>query len=241
MCGIFGFIASGDKGPNMLALRSIAWHQASRGEDAFGLAWIDPETGNLETYKRAGSIRRRLDVLELVRGSSMVVGHCRFATSGDRDDPNEAHPFRAGSGVYVHNGKILNAPDLIERHGLEVETGCDSEVIGRLYERSRSQGVLERLVRAVNLCSPNALALVGLWAGASPKMVMMRREGRPLWAGNDKRGNYLGSLPTYLPGRHIEFKANLAYSFGPKGVRNAVREGKSGPPEPAGYLPFYGR
>ena len=53
MCGIFGFISSEGKGPEVARLRRLALITQSRGDHAFGLAWLD-EDGSIQTFKRPG-------------------------------------------------------------------------------------------------------------------------------------------------------------------------------------------
>ena len=41
MCGIFGFITKDGNGPDLARLRRIAAETQTRGNHAFGLAWLD--------------------------------------------------------------------------------------------------------------------------------------------------------------------------------------------------------
>ena len=57
MCGIFGFITSEGKGPEVARLRRIALVTQSRGDHAFSLAWLD-EDGSIRTMVMPRSFRR---------------------------------------------------------------------------------------------------------------------------------------------------------------------------------------
>ena len=134
MCGIFGFISSEGHGPEMSRLRRLALVTQSRGDHAFGLAWLD-EDGSIQTFKRPGPAKAYLDELDRCRHAVVVVGHCRFATHGSPLDNRNNHPHAAGAGFIVHNGVILNHQQLVNRYGLDQQSQCDSEVLGLLMAR----------------------------------------------------------------------------------------------------------
>ena len=68
MCGIFGFVTSGGQGPDISRLRRIAVITQTRGDHAFGLAWLDAD-GDIDTFKRPGPAKSHLDELEIGRAS----------------------------------------------------------------------------------------------------------------------------------------------------------------------------
>ena len=74
MCGIFGFITSEGRGPEISRLRRLALITQSRGDHAFGLAWLD-EGGSIQTFKRPGPAQAHLDALDRCRHAVVVVGH----------------------------------------------------------------------------------------------------------------------------------------------------------------------
>ena len=196
MCGIFGFLSTDGRGPDLARLRRIAAETETRGRHAFGLAWVDAE-GVLRTFKRPGAATDALGDLDACRGAIAVVGHCRFATHGDRQDNRNNHPHAAGRGWLVHNGVVRNYRELVRRYGLRPKTDCDSEVLGLLMMR-RAGPLVERAAWAVAQ-TEGPLALLGLWR--SPVRLVVVRRGNPLCFSETPGGFYFASLPAGLPGK----------------------------------------
>ena len=196
MCGIFGFITSEGKGPEVARLRRIALVTQNRGDHAFGLAWLD-ENGRLRTFKRPGPAKAWLDELDRCRNAVVVVGHCRFATHGSPLDNRNNHPHDAGAGFLVHNGVIHNHQQLVNRYGLDQQSQCDSEALGLLMARCAGS-IVQRSAWAANQVQGD-LAMLGVWR--APARLLLTRRGRPLHFGQGREGFYFGSLPDGLPGK----------------------------------------
>jgi glucosamine 6-phosphate synthetase-like amidotransferase/phosphosugar isomerase protein len=196
MCGIFGFITSEGKGPEIARLRRLALITQSRGDHAFGMAWLD-EDGRLQTFKRPGPAKAYLDELDRCRHAVVVVGHCRFATHGSPLDNRNNHPHAAGAGFLVHNGVIHNHQQLIDHHGLDQQSQCDSEALGLLMARCAGS-IVQRSAWAANQVEGD-LAMLGVWR--APARILLTRRGRPLCFGQGRDGFYFGSLPDGLPGK----------------------------------------
>jgi amidophosphoribosyltransferase len=196
MCGIFGFITSEGEGPEIARLRRIALVTQSRGEHAFGLAWLDQD-GSMHTFKQPGPARSHLDELARCRNAVVLVGHCRFATHGSPADNRNNHPHVAGAGFFVHNGVIYNHRQLLQQYKLAPQTQCDSEVLGLLMARCAGT-IVQRSAWAANQVQGD-LAMLGVWRG--PARILVCRRGRPLHYGQGRDGYYFGSLPGGLPGR----------------------------------------
>jgi glucosamine 6-phosphate synthetase-like amidotransferase/phosphosugar isomerase protein len=196
MCGIFGFITSEGRGPEIARLRRIALVTQSRGDHAFGLAWLDGD-GRLQTFKRPGPAKAYLDELDRCRNAVVVVGHCRFATHGSPLDNRNNHPHAAGAGFIVHNGVIHNHQQLVRRYRLDQRSQCDSEVLGLLMARCAGS-IVQRSAWAANQVQGD-LAMLGVWR--SPARILVTRRGRPLCFGHGRDGYYFGSLPDGLPGQ----------------------------------------
>jgi len=196
MCGIFGFITSEGRGPDVARLRQLALITQSRGAHAFGLAWLD-EDGDIQMFKRPGPAATHLDELDRCRSAVVVVGHCRFATHGSPADNRNNHPHAAGSGFLVHNGVIYNHRQLARRYGLDLQSQCDSEVFGLLMARSPGS-IVKRSAWAANQAQGD-LAILGVWR--APARILVSRRGRPLHFGQGRGGFYFASLPHGLPGQ----------------------------------------
>lgn len=194
MCGVFGFITHEDHGPDVHRLRRLAAITQSRGEDAFGLAWIDRE-GRMHTFKRPGPATDHLEALDACRHARAVIGHCRYATHGSPADNRNNHPHAAGRGFIVHNGVVHNAQDLLRRHGLRPTSQCDSEVLALLIARAGGQ-IVRRAARAAN-DALGEMAILGLWT--NPVRLLICRRGKPLHYGLAPEGYYFASLEQGLP------------------------------------------
>ncbi|MFA5262219.1 MAG: hypothetical protein WC378_00225 [Opitutaceae bacterium] len=195
MCGIFGFITKNGRGPNIDRLKRIALETETRGRHAFGLAWVD-QSWAIHTYKQAGPASANLEALEACRDALAVIGHCRWATHGDPEDNCNNHPHPAGSGWIVHNGVVSNYRELSRRYRLRPKSECDSEILGLMIARFPGEIGMRSAMAAEQATAP--LAMLGLWR--KPVRLMIARKGNPLCFGESKRGFYLASLPSGLPG-----------------------------------------
>jgi glucosamine 6-phosphate synthetase-like amidotransferase/phosphosugar isomerase protein len=229
MCGVIGWVAKGDAGPDLGVLRDLLLTTQRRGRHAFGMAWVDGR-GRLKMLKVPGPAGDHLGLLRLVRDARMLIGHCRYATQGSPAEAANNHPHPADGGWFVHNGKVLNYGDLILRPGVFPSSDCDSEVIGGLIEE-RAGPILDRCRRAVNLLEASPLVLLGLWN--RPDRLVVVRRGHPLHAGGAKGGSYLASLPEGLPGQVVAFPDNHAFTITARGTvaKGTVR------PNPAQVAP----
>ncbi len=196
MCGIFGFVTRQGEGPEIARLRRLALVTQTRGEHAFGLAWLNAE-GRIETFKRPGPAQAHIEELDRCRDALIVIGHCRYATHGSPADNRNNHPHPVGTGQFVHNGVVHNHEDLIERYGLRPKTQCDSEVLGLLMNRCPGTAN-ERAAWAANQALGD-LAMLAVWR--KPARLLVARRGRPLHFGQGRDGYYFASLPDGLPGR----------------------------------------
>jgi glucosamine 6-phosphate synthetase-like amidotransferase/phosphosugar isomerase protein len=196
MCGVFGFITTDGKGPDIERLRRLALVTQTRGRHAFGLAWIDGG-GEIRTFRQPGPAEAFLDELASCRASVAMIGHCRLATHGAPEDNRNNHPHAAGGGQLVHNGMVANYRQLARQHRLDLRTECDSEVLALMMARCGG-AIIRRAAWAANQAE-GELALLGLWR--SPARLMVARRGRPLHFGRAAEGFYFASLPNGLPGR----------------------------------------
>ena len=154
MCGIFGFVAK-ETGPlNMKVIERVAKVTERRGKHAWGLAWVDSK-GRLKMFKQTGRISCSLGLLSMARDAQMLIGHCRYATNGDRDNNLNNRPHPVDGGWLVHNGMIHQYQQLIRKHNLHPVTDCDSEVLGLLYEQQEGP-TLDRAMKVLNLAKGNA-------------------------------------------------------------------------------------
>lgn len=117
MCGIFG--AFGDYSPKLV--RGLALRNERRGRDSYGFY-----TGK-GVMKAPCSIRYALKESLLNQKHRFILGHTRQATRGTISYRN-AHPFRYGDIIGMHNGIVNNFDELKAKYGQD-QMEVDSEII----------------------------------------------------------------------------------------------------------------
>ena len=120
MCGIFGaqWINATPSGRE-LAQRSIilailAQAMATRGRQSWGFMCLRSDNGQAVHRKGVGPIT--VQDLSPYAGPKSVCGHTRFATTGEVSVEN-AHPFRIGKIMGLHNGTLSGHESLNRKYG----------------------------------------------------------------------------------------------------------------------------
>lgn len=121
MCGIFGFAGNPDK-YSPAKIKILGLYNESRGGHATGI-WTK-ETG---IRKKAVTTHNFFAGRMLPNKTSMLIGHTRYATVGNRDADANAHPFQYGDVIGAHNGCIYGWHSLASSLG--ITPNVDSEVI----------------------------------------------------------------------------------------------------------------
>jgi glucosamine--fructose-6-phosphate aminotransferase (isomerizing) len=139
MCGIIGFLGTGDGIENVLdGLTSLEY----RGYDSAGVAYLSTNnTPVLKTIRAVGHMESLIKAVSLAsppKNVQIAIGHTRWATHGAVTE-NNAHPHTSKSGniAVVHNGIIENYREIIDflrGRGFEMRTQTDTEVIPNLIE-----------------------------------------------------------------------------------------------------------
>ena len=200
MCGIVGFLGSGQVAPAILdCLRSLEY----RGYDSTGMATV--EDGRIFCRKGVGGVEtvngeHRLDELP----GRLGIGHVRWATHGKVCELN-AHPHLdcKSEVAVVHNGIIDNYQSLRRRlearHHFASET--DTEVVCHLIEECFVEGasLQEAMLRATSQLE-GSYALVAVSVRDPDKMVAARKES-PLVVGTGAQGYFVASDIISLLGR----------------------------------------
>ncbi|KIU03966.1 glutamine--fructose-6-phosphate transaminase (isomerizing) [Frigoribacterium sp. MEB024] len=196
MCGIVGYVGTGDKSIEVLlgGLKRLEY----RGYDSAGVAVIDA-AGDLGTRKKAGKLQMLVDDLEAtpLTDGTTGIGHTRWATHGGPTDAN-AHPHLADDGklALIHNGIIENFSELkaeLLAEGVEFLSETDSEVAAHLVARAyRASGDLTEALRAVVNTLDGAFTLLVVHAD-QPGVVVGARRNSPLVIGLGDGENFLGS------------------------------------------------
>lgn len=197
MCGIVGYIGSGDTQEILLSgLKKLEY----RGYDSAGIA-VFTEHG-LEVQKAKGRIANleaKLDGAPLHGNAG--IGHTRWATHGKPSDVN-SHPHTDNSQQFsvVHNGIIENYLDLkneliAKGHVFVSET--DTEVVSHLVADEYKGNLVEAVQRAAKRMR-GAFAL-GVLTSHEPNKLVAVRYASPLIIGIGQGENFIGSdIPAIL-------------------------------------------
>lgn len=136
MCGIVGCIGEKQNAVDvvMAGLETLEY----RGYDSAGIAYADRD-GTLAVHKQVGRVSTLAgDLVEGLPGSTMAIGHTRWATHGSPTLAN-AHPHfnQAKTIAVVHNGIIENYEELhqkLKKQGYAFVSETDTEVIPHLLD-----------------------------------------------------------------------------------------------------------
>ena len=213
MCGIVGYIGSGDAVEFLVSgLRRLEY----RGYDSAGVATLQPN-GDVTVVKTVGRIDCLSDKLEEDPAfGSLGIGHTRWATHGAATWGN-AHPHASQDGavILVHNGVIENFQVLRERleeKGYAFSSETDTEVIAQLFadtlkdlepvEDIEATGY-QPLVDALRMTLAQLEGTFGLaiLLRDYPKVLLAARRGSPLIVGVGQDAHYIASDTSPLVGR----------------------------------------
>lgn len=111
----------------------------TRGGDATGAGWIDPD-GSVYVAKEPTVAADFASYRYRYLASRTVILHTRRATQGSPTRTENNHPISLGGILGVHNGVIWNDSQIARRYDLKLTAEVDSEVIFHLV---RDRGVAE--------------------------------------------------------------------------------------------------
>jgi glucosamine--fructose-6-phosphate aminotransferase (isomerizing) len=211
MCGIVGYIGSGEASPFLLqGLRRLEY----RGYDSAGIATL--YQGQFHLAKTVGRIEKLAEKMDHAPlPGSLGIGHTRWATHGPPTVEN-AHPHYGGEGVIslAHNGVIENYRTLKDR--LEAEGYCfvsqtDTEVIAHLIDSCLrcilatkkttivSDDVIVEVMNEALECLRGTYGLVVVFR-ERPDTIVAARQGSPLVVGIAEKEHFIASDASALAG-----------------------------------------
>ena len=207
MCGIVGMIGptKEDRWSETYRILSHLLVTAEiRGRDATGFV---ARTSSFENRGRSKTItaKQAIPATKFVethstwhflrhRRCSMVLGHVRLATHGSPANPRNNHPHVAGHLSLVHNGILPSHIELVDRYCLRTESECDSEVLLRIVERSKTVPI------GLSLCLLERPGAIAVYDEKHDCLWLAHDDSRPLWVcrmQNDRR-LFIGSTSGIL-------------------------------------------
>lgn len=171
MCGIVG-VAGDITAKEKKIFTELLIIDSLRGIDSTGMISVGSDLETVKYYKDIGDpfqfiYDERFD--DAMKGQPKVlIGHNRFATSGNPNSSKNAHPFDFDNVIGVHNGTLKGQHRLPDFRKFEV----DSE---NIYHSFNKDGV-EKTVPKLE----GAYALVW-WDKVNKNLNILRNEQRPLF------------------------------------------------------------
>lgn len=157
-----------------------------RGHHATGIAAVDLNCGYqlLKRPMEAVSFTALAEYRDLMNSlkpnTTLLMGHTRFATVGDVEKVENAHPIRSGTCLGTVNGTIFNADELFKKFKLMRFAEVDSELIVRLACQCAPKGNIDinKLLGCIRHCRGQLTAV--LTSYIVPEQVIILKGNRPL-------------------------------------------------------------
>lgn len=212
MCGIVGYVGSGDAVEVILeGLSKLEY----RGYDSSGIAVV--EKGQIYIEKKVGKLNALSDYLkEHPLKGTVGIGHTRWATHGAPSDIN-AHPHYSSdkSVAVIHNGIIENYIQLkkkLEGKGYEFISQTDTEVVAHLFHFLYDGDMVSTLRKLLKEIT-GSYALVIIHKD-HPDQILCARKDSPLVIGIGENQNFIASdVPALLKyTKNVYFLENGDYA-----------------------------
>jgi glucosamine--fructose-6-phosphate aminotransferase (isomerizing) len=193
MCGIVGYIGNKNCIPILInGLKRLEY----RGYDSAGIAVIADSGSYL--VKNKGKVSLLEEKVEYLNGGSTLgIGHTRWATHGIPNEVN-AHPhFNNDKNLFViHNGIIENYQVLranLKKLGYQFITETDSEVLPHLIDSFLKKGF--SLFKSVRMALTEVEGTYGIAViyQNEPDKIIAARKGSPLVLGIGENENLVAS------------------------------------------------
>ena len=114
--------------------------------------------------------------------ANIVLGHCRFSTSGTPAWNMNNHPHSSDDGRFhlIHNGIVPEHEAIADRHCLKLRSECDTEVLLRLIEAAPRP--VDGLADCLRACGSVGGSMAVALLDTKHRTVWICRDSeRPLW------------------------------------------------------------
>ncbi len=219
MCGIFGVIARTD--PDLpiskikVAIDKLFLLSESRGKEAAGIAYLNPESIYVAKYAETASqvIKKNIykeifdrnipskSIYESIKKDLpvCVMGHSRLVTNGGQQYHDTNQPAISSGIVAVHNGIITNSDDLwLKNSYLKKSTQLDTEIfLALLRENYKKTENLPQAVHATYAEIEGVASIIAYFEDIN--CVLMTTNNGSLYLGsNKKKGIYIFASEKYI-------------------------------------------
>lgn len=125
MCAIIGFVCPEPNSQAINTLKKLFVESKIRGMHAYGYSAI--QNSKLIEYK-SNSLKALIDNIDR---PTMLIGHCRYSTSGDYKDMNNNQPIAYGDERLVFNGVIdmRTRAEMEAAYQIQMNTENDGEIM----------------------------------------------------------------------------------------------------------------
>lgn len=178
MCGHVGVFGKDIRTGDIEVFKELLWLDQLRGRHGTGVAVMDGKY-TIHTLKRANDAEtflkdkafKDLCSKTLNVTARAVMGHNRYATVGNTDDHNNAHPFLHGNVVTAHNGTLDSRTGL---EGSSLDFDVDSDQLAYTMANKPLADFIEQV--------DGAFALVWMDNGSGQNSInFIRNHERPMW------------------------------------------------------------
>lgn len=132
-----------------------------RGERGGGI--VSRRRGQFSSRRRVGPFSVQFREFNARRFRSELpgrtaIGHCRYATKGDPNNPNNVQPLMVEDSIYgplaiAHNGTLVNVDQLrseLKKNGCKFDSTSDTEILIHLMLRSGQRSVEGAVLHALS-------------------------------------------------------------------------------------------
>lgn len=212
MCGVVGILgASNLTDAEINLFKGLLLVDQIRGAHATGVIKVDTKENTAKIHKKA------LDAVDFLAleetktfldkdRTSLLIGHNRYATMGNKGKDENAHPFNHEHITMVHNGGVETfALDLLEGY-TDPAVEVDSHMVCMTIAKHGAKKAVEELLFG-------AFTLIW-WDEKERSLNFIRNEDRPLFIAITTKGSLVwaseeGMLDVFLKrsGRYSDYKS----------------------------------
>ncbi len=178
MCAIVGFISKNPNANSIMTLKRLFFESKIRGMHAYGYTAL----GKTLKTKKSHSLK---ELIESIDKPNILIGHCRYSTSGDYLNHNNNQPLSFQNEHLVFNGVIdmRTKPEMEKAYGIKMNSDNDGEIMLQSPDRL---GLLQSHISFAGILLKDK------------KMTVMRNANRPAYMAVKHDAVYIGSTADIL-------------------------------------------
>jgi hypothetical protein len=142
VCGIAGWYCWGKDRPDPALIKALLLVNQSRGRDASGVAYLDPDDDEITVQKAPGPAEKLVkdlgDTWNRIASSPRGLLHTRAQTKGSPSHNENNHPVVGCGWVVVHNGMVQNDDSLFEYYKTERFAEVDTAAIPLVLSKGKT-------------------------------------------------------------------------------------------------------